>query len=325
MEPMRNFRPSALFGTSMLRLVRPGTLILAAVGAVVLTAAPATAREVGIGDQRAAMFSNRHFRTLHVHISRLIVSYDAVLRHTPEAGEIDAWIRAAEQSHIRPLIAFQHVRGCYVGRHGHIPHLAKCHLPSVAEFRRAFTAFRRTYPEIRDYSPWNEANHRSQPTFNNPRRAASYYNVVRAECRGCTIVAADVLDAPHFTGWLKKFRRAARGNPRIWGLHNYEDTNNHTTIHTRQMLATVRGQVWFTETGGIVHFPHRPFNPRRAASATKFMFRLARMSRRITRVYIYQWTGARRSARFDAGLVDPHGHPRPAYWVVKAHLAPKGR
>ena len=67
------------------------------------------------------------------------------------------------------------------------------------EFRRAFKAFRRTYPEVHEYSPWNEANHRSQPTFNNPRRAASYYNVVRAECRGCKIVAADVLDAPHFT------------------------------------------------------------------------------------------------------------------------------
>ena len=79
------------------------------------------------------------------------------------------------------------------------------------------------------------------------------------------------------------------------------------------------------KTGGIVHFPHRPFNPRRAAKATKFMFRLAHMSPRITRVYIYQWTGARRSARFDAGLVDRYGHPRPAYWVVKAHLAPRKR
>ena len=317
---MRNFRLSALFGTTMFRLVRLGTLILAAVCAVALTAAPATGRKIGIGDQRAAMFSNPHFRALHVRIARLIVSYDAVLHHTAESWEIDAWIRAAEQSHIKPLIAFQHVRGCYVGRHGHIPKTKKCHLPSVKEFRRAFKAFRRTYPKIREYSPWNEANHRSQPTFKNPRRAASYYNVVRSECRGCTIVAADVLDSPHFTRWLKKFRRAARGRPRIWGLHNYQDANNHTTKGTRQMLKAVRGQVWFTETGGIVNFPHRPFNPRRAAKATKFTFKLARMSRRIKRLYIYQWTGARRSARFDAGLVDVHGRPRPAYWVVKAHL-----
>ena len=121
----RNFRRAALFPTSMPRLIRLPTLILVALGAVVLTAAPATAREIGIGDQRAAMFSNPHFQGLHVRIARLIVSYDAVLRHTPESWEIDAWIRAAEGSHIEPLIAFQHVRGCYVGRHGHIPHLAK--------------------------------------------------------------------------------------------------------------------------------------------------------------------------------------------------------
>jgi hypothetical protein len=74
------------------------------------------------------------------------------------------------------------------------------------------------------------------------------------------------------------------------------------------------------ETGGIVHFGRHPFSPTRAAKATKFMFKLARISPRIARVYVYQWTGVRRTARFDAGLMDPHGHPRPAYWVVKAYL-----
>jgi hypothetical protein len=300
--------------------------LIGIVVAVMLGAAPATAREVGIGDQRAVMFSSPHFRALHVRIARLIMSYDAVVHHTPEAREVDAWIRGAEQAHIKPLVAFQHVRGCYVGRHGRIPHMRKCHLPTVAEFRRAFQAFRRSYPEIREFSPWNEANHGSQPTSGNPRRAAQYYNVVRALCRGCTIVAADVLDQPHFTDWLKKFRRFAHGRPTIWGLHNYEDTNNHTTIHTHQMLSAVHGQVWFTETGGIVRFGRHPFSPGRAAKATKFMFKLAKISPRIKRIYVYDWTGVSRRARFDAGLMDPHGHPRPAYWVVKAHLAPsRGR
>jgi hypothetical protein len=300
---------------------------MVAVAAAALAAAPATAREVGIGDQRAEMFANPHFRALHVRIARRIVSYDAVLHHTPEARDVDAWLRAAQQAHIKPLIAFEHVRGCYVGGHGRIPHWRKCHLPTVAEFRRAFRSFRRTYPWIRDYSAWNEANHRSQPTAGNPRRAAQYYNVLRAECPRCTIVAADVLDQPHFTDWLKQFRRWAK-HPTIWGLHNYEDTNNHTAIHTRQMLKAVRGQVWFTETGGVVHTRLRRFSPSRAAKATKFMFRLARISPRIARVYIFNWTGGRRSARFDAGLTDLRGLPRPAYWVVKAYLVPgraKGR
>ena len=31
----------------------------------------------------------------------------------------------------------------------------------------------------------------SQPTWNRPKRAAQYYNVMRSECRGCRIVAAE--------------------------------------------------------------------------------------------------------------------------------------
>ena len=54
--------------------------------------------------------------------------------------------------------------------------------------------FRARYPWIRDYLTWNEANHCSQPTCNNPKRAAQYYLALRKHCRGCRIVAADVLD-----------------------------------------------------------------------------------------------------------------------------------
>jgi hypothetical protein len=50
-----------------------------------------------------------------------------------------------------------------------------CHLPSVREYTKAFKAFRKRWPKIRIISPWNEANHRSQPTFKNPKRAAQFY------------------------------------------------------------------------------------------------------------------------------------------------------
>jgi hypothetical protein len=84
------------------------------------------------------------------------------------------------------------------------------------------------------------------------------------------------------------------------------------------LLRTVRGNVWLTETGGIVRFADAlPYSERRAARATKFMFRLARSSSRIKRLYVYSWLGEQRGARFDAGLVGPNGSPRPAYYVVK--------
>jgi hypothetical protein len=200
-----------------------------------------------------------------------------------------------------------------------VPRLAKCRLPSVATYKRAFLAFRKRYPEVSDWSVWNEENHHSEPTYNDPRRAAEFYNVVRAHCHGCKIVAADVLDQSGFTTWLAQFRRYAI-HPRLWGVHNYHDTNGHTDIGTKAFLGAVPGEVWFTETGGIVHFNHGRFRPKHAASAVRYMFKLARLSSRITRVYIYQWTGARITDRFDAGITSPHGRPRPAYHVIKRYL-----
>ena len=41
--------------------------------------------------------------------------------------------------------------------------------------------------------------------------------------------------------------------PRIWGLHNYRDTNKRKGQKpggTRRLLKTVKGEVWLTETGG---------------------------------------------------------------------------
>jgi hypothetical protein len=97
------------------------------------------------------------------------------------------------------------------------------------------------------------------------------------------------------------------------------------------MLETVPGEVWMTETGGIVKFGESrqwPYSESRSAACTRWMFRLAErydtrrrgMRSRITRVYVYNWSGAPRGARFDAGLVNPDGTPRAAYFVVKARV-----
>ena len=44
----------------------------------------------------------------------------------------------------------------------------------------------------------------------------------------------------------------ARGRRLIWGLHNYIDANRFRTTGTRSLLRAVPGEVWFTETGGLV-------------------------------------------------------------------------
>lgn len=282
---------------------------------------------VGVADQHAQMFDSPLFQQLDAPVSRIVVSYDAVLRGSPEVNVVDQWMAAARRSGVTPLVALNASRGCYDGIG--VVRRVGCRLPSPARYRRAFRAFRTRYPYVGEISPWNEANHRSQPTAAHPERAAAYYRIARADCRGCTIVAADVLDQPGMTAWLRDFKRAltAAGAPipRLWGLHNYQDVNNGTSIGTRRMLHAVPGAIWLTETGGIVRFgKRRPYDPARAARATAFMFRLADLSPRISRLYIYQWTGTPRAVRFDAGLTTPTGAPRPAFYVVLRHLRRKG-
>ena len=160
----------------------------------------------------------------------------------------------------------------------------------------------------------------------NPRLAAKYFLALRKNCGGCSIVALDVLDTKNMQSYVAAFRRNAKNKARIYGLHNYGDVNRHRSTGTKQLLAVAPGEVWLTETGGILKFGSQyPRSQSRQAKATKYMFKLADkydtrrggLRGRITRLYNYQWTGAPKSARFDAGLVNVDGTARKAYSVFK--------
>ena len=276
---------------------------------------------VGVADQNPAVFSDPLFDRLRVRRSRNFPAWNVALSSRQAAG-LDAWLDGARAGRVEPLISFSQSVGSRCPR-------KPCKLPTVREYTRAFRAFRRRWPFVKVISPWNEANHRSQPTFKNPKRAAQYYNVVRKYCRGCKIVAADVIDETNMERWLRTFRRYAR-SPRLWGLHNYRDTNPRRGQRlggTARLLRAVRGQVWLTETGGLARFVLPggrtlfPYSLSRQNRAVKRMFSLAKRYRsRVKRLYIYNWFGQPRSQRFDAGLVNPTGTPRPAYSTVRRNL-----
>jgi len=218
-------------------------------------------------------------------------------------------LKKAQQAGVEPFVTFGHSR----------VHPKK--LPSVAEYRRAFKAFRKRYPAVRVYAPWNEINHASQPTHDQPKRAAEYYNVVQSSCDGCTVLAGDVLDQPGMTRYVKRYRRYLVGAPSIWGLHNYADANRFRDSGLRALLDTVKGDVWLTETGGIVRFGRSfPQDEKRAARAVKYVLALANRTPRVQRSYLYNWTGTPSSDRFDAGLIAPDGTTRPAYDVLREYL-----
>jgi hypothetical protein len=267
------------------------------------------------------MFTDPRFRELAIKRARIVVPWNVAFSPSDRAY-LERWLIAARQAKVEPFVHFGAATGSRCPR-------APCVLPSVRDYARAFRAFRRRYPGVRTVGVWNEANQRAQPTFRNPARAARYFNVARQACRGCDVVAADVLDDPNMTAWLSTFRRYAV-HPWIWGLHNYRDTNRRPGQlygGTRRMLAATPGPVWLTETGGIVKFvlPNgRTLFPRddgRAEQATERMFSLARRYRdRIKRLYVYHWRADPPQNRFDAALLGYDGKPRPAYYKVAREL-----
>jgi hypothetical protein len=294
----------------------------AALACLALAAPAAQANfTVAIGDQNPNMFAQPRFQALKTKRVRYLVPWD-FYKDAGQSAEVAAYMNAAHAARQDVLVSFTARRGCYNG--GHYSRSKACRAPSASAYKSAFLRFDKLYPWVRTYSAWNEVNHVSQPTATSPRLAARYYNVLRryTHSRKFALVAADVLDSSNVAPYLRSFLRSAKGHPRLWGVHNYEDVNRKRSTGTRAVLRTVPGTVWMTETGGILQFaPNFPRSESRAASRASYMFSLAsKYSKRrhgyrskITRLYYYQYTGADTSARFDAGLVNPDGSPRKAY------------
>ena len=307
----------------MTRMARTLTLatILFAAAVAALPAAASGAVGVGLGDQKSTTFADDHFKALGLKRVRVVTPWDVALTHGNSLW-LDDYLAAAAAAGVEPLVSFG---AAHPSRCPSRP----CKLPTTAEFEHAFRAFRWRWPWVRTIGVWNEANHRSQPTFKNPERAARYFNVVRKGCAGCTIVAADVIDDPNMVRWLGRFRTVAEG-ARLWGLHNYRDSNprpGQLVGGTRLLLKTVRGQVWLTETGGIVKFvlPDGralfPYSETRASAALGRVMRLAKLFRgRIGRLYVYHWRQDGFDNRFDSGLLSKDGVPRPGYYRLQRWL-----
>jgi hypothetical protein len=299
------------------------TILIALVMLLGASSAHAANPVLGIADQKPGTFSQKRFKSLHVKRTRYVVPWNVALIPA-ERARFDRWYRAARKARIKQvMVAFSAASGSRCPAR-------PCTRPSARQYRRAVRAFLERYRRIRTIQPWNEANSPTQPTGpwkRGARAAAGYFNIVKRHCRRCTVTAADVLDLSRRTmaRWIRQFRRYVRYRPTLWGLHNYTDTNKRSGL-TRAFLRMVRGKVWLTETGGIVAFREArgkvrfPYSERRAARATRRMFALARKyRRRVSRLYVYQWSIDFSGNRFDAGLVRADGSPRPAFWVVRKY------
>jgi hypothetical protein len=284
--------------------------------------------KVGVSDQQATTFASPNYKPLGLTVARYITPWDvmSLKRGAYERLALDQWIRAARAAKQDILISFEasHTRG----------HQRR--VPKAGAYAKALKKFLKAYPYVHSISPWNEANrcqrrtsnggYVGQPICHNPKMAAAYFDQAKKACRRCKVVALDVLDQNSVRStlaYIRSFRHYAKRRPTLWGFHDYSDTNRFSSSRTRAMLrATGSGDVWLTETGGIVRFGRSfPYNPKRAAKALGCMFTIASSSRRIKRVYIYQFNGAGPQFDFDAGLVTPTGARRPGWTVVQKRRA----
>ena len=290
----------------MRRLLLPLTLLLA----LLVPAAAQASVKIGIADNKADMFGDPRYQALRLGYARLDLRWD-VLGDPVAAAQLDRWMAGAKATGARPLITFDRspARVSYN--------------PTPQQLVTAMKGIRARYPFVKDFSSWNEANMNKKPEL-----VAKWYLALVKACPTCNVLATDLLDKPNMVTWAQRFVKAAKRTPKVWGLHNYVDANRGSTKGTRTLLKAVKGDLWFTETGGVVSRNNAssvsfPTGTSHAAKATRFVFStLVKVSPRIERVYLYHWdTGIAGGPTWDSGFVGPDGQARPALAALQGVLA----
>jgi len=321
---------------AVFRRISPLLIVLALLA--VPSSASAVNIRVGIGDQSPKMFADTNYQALNLKLTRYFIEWNA-MSQPAEVADADAFVAAANARGVKVLMHIS-TDNINVGRP---------RLPSLAAYRKSVGALIARYKPrgVTDWGAWNEANHVTQPTSNKttgPGYAARFFGEMRRLCRGCTIVALDVLDQTGVEAYIARFYKAAganRARASIVGIHNYSEVNRKLTEKrkrtesvkkypgTKRIIAAVRkgnrrAKFWYTETGGVTKLGSAfACDNKRAADRTQYMFTLAkRFDTYIDRLYSYNWTPTPvcATARFDAGLINADGTPRPAFAVFQRNL-----
>jgi hypothetical protein len=304
-------------------------VVLAAVAASLLLPSASSAFVIGVGDQSPTLFDDPWFQQLAPKRVRYITPYDAALKAN-ERPHLDAWMQQARAAGVEVVIAFNPPGTM---RCPNVNGARGCRPVSGAQYKKAFQAFRKRYPWVRIYQPWNEVNNLTQPTALYPDAVVSYYQIVKQNCRGCTVLGADLQDLPNMVSYGTKlinlFRKRRIPVPKLWGLHNYTDNNRFirdANSNTRKAVRLLPGKIWLTETGGIYRFQpqnarqtFRPDLARQKRALQAVFTQATRYRNKITRVYLYHWFGSGTDNRWDSGVIDLTGRPRPAYDVLKRY------
>jgi hypothetical protein len=274
---------------------------------VLVMPAAASARPVyGMGDQNPTSYEDSRLLSMHkLKTARYAVPWDWY-KDTTQTTILDWWMSRVQAAHLQPLITFNRNWHGSSGRRK---------IPSLSAYKHGFKLFRQRYPAVRDFTAWNEPNAPEQPFYKKPAKAAQFFNALKSACKKCTIVAGDINDSKNMVSWLRTYKRKVH-KAKVWGLHNYKDTSSRNTRGTtRVFVRMVPGQVWLTETGGLINRG----GLKGQAKSVKRVFTLTHQFKKIKRVYFYQWRGVRKS-HWDSAFVSPTGKKRPAFFALKRGL-----
>jgi len=139
---------------------------------------------IGIGDQNPNMFADPRFARLGITSARVVVPWDVVTRpaDAPDLAAFKGWLSAAQGAHVTPLISF--------GADSTNP--AANFVPTVSQYTSAVSAFLKAFPQINDYTAWNEPDFVYRSLARHPSLAAAYFDALFELCSHCTVLAGDV-------------------------------------------------------------------------------------------------------------------------------------
>jgi len=303
------------------RMLRVIVLLVCAVSFGAAASAASASVVIGISDSNTSMFSSPYFTKLDITTARYVVPWDVMTRKA-DAGDLAAfraWLSAAQADHVTPFISFG----------ADYTNPAANFVPNVNQYEAAIKPFLKAFPQIKDYTAWNEPDFSYRSLARNPALAANYFNALYDLCHGCTLLAGDVylpatgtakIDGAVATlgPWLKAYIKGLHHKPSGWALHDYTEVRAHNNSQIKILASMTSGPIWLDETGGVLRRGHWQYKNQSASAAAKdeqFLLSLTTRYHRIARIYHYQWQ-ADPSAGWDSGLLAANGAPRPAYTVL---------
>lgn len=236
-----------------------------AVTALTASASPA-ATLTGISDQQLGTWSTAtraKFSETGLTQARYITAWDVALhKENKDCGpaninclrlhEFQDWYNDARNAQMKMLVSFEETPSCN-----------GCAHPSSATYRAAVHAFRVDFPEVTEFTAWNEPNRVRPGSPPQAIGAAHYWNELNAECKipvagkTCMVAAGDLIDSGTYRQYTDEYKASLNATPTVWAIHPYRSVDKFTFEAILDWVKnyTQNRTVWYSEFGSFYCTP----------------------------------------------------------------------